>query len=68
MNKEKLPSNKNFGIVFFVVFLIVALWPLKYEENVRMLEIFIQIFVLFLYFVAKNLQGLDCRLHLNVQI
>ena len=35
-NKEmKLPSNKNFGIVFFIVFLIVALYPLINSDNVR---------------------------------
>ena len=34
-SKIKISSNRNFGLVFFLVFLIVALWPLKYEEDVR---------------------------------
>ena len=34
-SKIKIPSNRNFGLVFFLVFLIVALWPLKNEEDVR---------------------------------
>ena len=35
-SKIKISSNRNFGLVFFVVFLIVALWPLKYEEDIRL--------------------------------
>ena len=35
-SKIKISSNRNFGLVFFIVFLIVALWPLKYEENIRL--------------------------------
>ena len=35
-SKIKISSNKNFGLVFFTVFLIVALWPLKYEEDIRL--------------------------------
>ena len=31
----KVPSNRSFGLVFFVVFLIVALWPLKSGEDIR---------------------------------
>ena len=34
-SKIKISSNRNFGLVFFLVFLIVALWPLKYEEDIR---------------------------------
>ena len=35
-SKIKISSNRNFGLVFFVVFLIIALWPLKYEEDIRL--------------------------------
>ena len=35
-SKIQISSNRNFGLIFFVVFLIVALWPLKYEENIRL--------------------------------
>ena len=35
-SKIEISSNRNFGLVFFVVFLIVALWPLKYEEDIRL--------------------------------
>ena len=35
-SKIKISSNRNFGLVFFAVFLIVALWPLKHDEDVRL--------------------------------
>ena len=35
-SKIKISSNRNFGLVFFVVFLIVALWPLKHDEDIRL--------------------------------
>ena len=35
-SKIKISSNRNFGLVFFLVFLIVALWPLKHEGDVRL--------------------------------
>ena len=42
-SKIKIPSNRNFGLVFFVVFLIVALWPLKYEEDIRLWSLVLSI-------------------------
>ena len=35
-SKIKISSNRNFGLVFFAVFLIVALWPLKNEGDIRL--------------------------------
>ena len=34
--KIKISSNKNFGIVFFVVFLLIALYPLTKNEDIRL--------------------------------
>ena len=34
-SKIKISSNRSFGLIFFVVFLIVALWPLKSGEDIR---------------------------------
>ena len=42
-SKIKIPSNRSFGLVFFVVFLIVALWPLKYEEDIRLWSLVLSI-------------------------
>ena len=33
-NLPKLPSNRNFGVVFFFVFLIIALYPLIFNGSV----------------------------------
>ena len=33
-SETKISSNRNFGLVFFVVFLIIAIWPLMNGEPV----------------------------------
>ena len=33
--KIKLPSNRNFGIVFSTVFLIISLWPMLNQNDIR---------------------------------
>ena len=35
MDDIKISSNRSFGIVFFIVFLIIALYPLTYSEEIR---------------------------------
>ena len=40
----KSSSNRSFGLVFFVVFLIVALWPLKSGEDIRIWSLALSIF------------------------
>jgi len=35
MKKNILPTNRNFGIVFFIVFLIISFWPLLKSENIK---------------------------------
>ena len=42
-SKVKISSNRNFGLVFFVVFLIVALWPLKHDEDIRLWSLVLSI-------------------------
>tara|TARA_B100000941_G_C28383336_1_gene488631 strand:- start:18 stop:404 length:387 start_codon:yes stop_codon:yes gene_type:complete len=34
-NNIKIPSNRNFGIVFFIVFLLISLYPLVNSESIR---------------------------------
>ena len=48
MNKTKLPSNRNFGVVFFIVFLIIAFWPFLKGENLRLWAFIISLFFLIL--------------------
>ncbi len=47
-HKEKLPSNRNFGLVFFVFFLIIGLWPLLGTNEIRYWSIFFSIIFFFL--------------------
>ena len=42
----KTDSNKSFGIVFFVIFIIVALWPLLKDENIRVWSLIVSIIFL----------------------
>ena len=32
----KIPSNRSFGLLFFIVFLVISLWPLKFQEDLRL--------------------------------
>ena len=48
MNKVKISSNRNFGLVFFIIFLIVSLWPLIYEEPIRIWSVIISLVFLIL--------------------
>ena len=41
MKEIKLPTNRNFGVVFFFVFLIISLFPLLKNENIRIWSIII---------------------------
>jgi len=34
-NKIKIGSNKSFGVVFFIFFLVISLWPLLDNEEIR---------------------------------
>jgi len=44
----KLPSTRNFGIVFFIVFLIIALWPILKQNEIRIWSIIISFIFLIL--------------------
>ena len=42
-NKIKISSNRSFGIVFFIVFLIIAVYPLLNDNSVRIWSLIISI-------------------------
>lgn len=46
--KIKINSNKSFGLVFFVIFLIVSLYPLLNQESIRVWSLIISFIFLFL--------------------
>ena len=42
----KIGSNKSFGIVFFIVFLIISLWPLLNSNEIRIWSLIVSIIFL----------------------
>ena len=46
--KIKLPTNRNFGLVFFVVFLIISLWPLLSHNEIRQSSLILSVIFLIL--------------------
>jgi len=48
MDEIKLGSNRSFGIVFFIVFLLIAIYPLINQGEVRIWSLIISFLFLFL--------------------
>ena len=46
--KIKTSSNKSFGIVFFIVFLIIALYPLIKDGDIRLWSLIVSLIFLIL--------------------
>ena len=60
MDDIKISSNRSFGIVFFVVFLLIALYPLTYSGEIRIWSAIISLFFLVLgLFNSKILSPLN---------
>ncbi len=59
--KKKLQnSNRNFGILFFIVFLIYALWPLLNNNHLKLWSLITAIvFLLLGFFIPKSLEPLN---------
>ena len=47
MKKDILPTNRNFGIVFTIVFLIISFWPLLKNGDIRYWSLIIS----FIFFI-----------------
>ena len=54
-DKIKISSNRSFGLLFFVVFLIVSLWPLTYEGSIRIWSVIISAVFLILGLINSKL-------------
>ena len=48
-------SNKSFGLLFFVVFLILGLWPLKNADNINIYFILISLIFLILGLINSKI-------------
>ena len=54
-NVKNLPSNKNFGVVFFIVFLIIALYPLLNSGEIRIWSIAVSFLFLILAWINSQI-------------
>ncbi len=48
MDEIKISSNRSFGIVFFIVFLLIGIYPLLINDHVRIWSLIISIVFLIL--------------------
>ena len=55
MDDVKIGSNRSFGIVFFVVFLIIATYPLINGDELRLWSLIVSIVFLFLGLVNSKI-------------
>jgi hypothetical protein len=53
--KIKRSSNKSFGIVFFIVFLLIGIWPILNNESYRFWALVISLVFLILGFTNSKL-------------
>tara|TARA_B100000686_G_C16649717_1_gene894872 strand:+ start:77 stop:457 length:381 start_codon:yes stop_codon:yes gene_type:complete len=53
--KVKIGSNRSFGIVFFILFLVVALWPILNNGDIRIWSLIISIIFLVLGILNSKL-------------
>ena len=52
---EKNDSNKSFGILFFIVFLLIAIWPVFSSESIRVWAIILSLIFLALGIINSKL-------------
>ena len=54
-NEPKIGSNRSFGIIFFIVFLIIAIYPILNEGNLRIWSLAISIIFFILGIINSNI-------------
>ena len=55
MDNIKIGSNRSFGIVFFIVFLLISLYPLINSQDIRLWSLFISFVFLFLGLINSKI-------------
>ena len=55
MNKIQISSNRNFGLVFFILFLILGFWPIINEGETRIWLVVISLIFLVLGMMKSKL-------------
>jgi len=51
----KISSNKSFGVVFFIVFLIIGFYPLLNNQDIRIWSLIVSFIFLILGYLNSNL-------------
>ncbi len=54
-SKVKIGSNRSFGIVFFIFFLIISVWPLINNNEIRHWSLVVSLIFLFLGILNSKL-------------
>ena len=54
MADVKIGSNRSFGIVFFIVFLLISIYPLINNENIRIWSLVVSLIFLVLGIINSN--------------
>ncbi len=55
MADVKIGSNRSFGIVFFIVFLLIAIYPLINDESVRIWSLVVSLIFLILGIINSSI-------------
>ena len=55
MNEVKIGSNKSFGIVFSIIFFIIAIFPILSNDNIRVWSLVISLIFLVLGLINSKL-------------
>ena len=53
--KIKISSNRSFGLVFFAIFLIISIWPLLDDKDIRIWSLIVSLIFLILGILNSNL-------------
>ena len=54
-NQIKISSNRSFGLVFFVVFLIISIYPVFYSEDLRVWSAIVSLVFLILAIINSKI-------------
>ena len=55
MSDVKIGSNRSFGIVFFIVFLLISTYPLTNNESIRIWSLVVSLIFLVLGIINANI-------------
>ena len=55
MADVKIGSNRSFGIVFFIVFLLISIYPLINNEDIRIWSLLVSLIFLVLGLINSNI-------------